>query len=106
MHRLNDERSMPDIRHTITVDAPRDRVAALVSSPQGLAAWWAEDVELVPSSAAVELGFFDRATVYRLVPKPASDEIRWRCETGQEWTGTELVFRLRDKGPQTLIEFS
>jgi len=53
---------MPDIRHAITVDAPSDRVAQLVSSPEGFAAWWAEDVQAFPGSAAVELGFFDRAT--------------------------------------------
>ncbi len=97
---------MPDIRHAITIDAPRDRVAHLVSSPEGLATWWTEDVERVPNSPAVELGFFDRATVYRLVPKPAPQEIRWRCETGREWAGTELVFRLKDTGGQTLMEFS
>ena len=84
---------MPDIRHAITIDASIDRVAPLVSSPKGLAAWWAEDVEALPDSAAVELGFFDRATTYRLVPTPDSKSIRWRCETGQEWARTNLVRR-------------
>jgi len=60
----------------------------------------------VPDSPALELGFFDRSTIYRLVPKADSQEIRWFCETGQEWAGTELVFRLRPKGEQTLLEFS
>jgi hypothetical protein len=97
---------MPEIRHTITIDAPRDRVAALVSTPAGLAVWWAEDVDPVPDSPALNLGFFDRATVYRLVPRSTPHEVRWRCETGQAWTGTELVFRLQDKGAQTQLEFS
>jgi hypothetical protein len=97
---------MPDIRHAITVDAPSDRVSQLVSSADGLAMWWAEDVVKVPGSAAIELGFFDRSTVYRLVRKPVPQEIRWACETGQEWAGTELVFRLQPKGEQTLLEFS
>ena len=65
-----------------------------------------EDVESVPHSTSVDLGFFDRATVYRLVPRPAPQEVRWRCESGKEWTGTELVFRLHDKGQQTQLEFS
>jgi hypothetical protein len=42
----------------------------------------------------VELGFFDRTTTYRLVLTPDSKNIRWRCETGQEWAGTDLVFHL------------
>jgi hypothetical protein len=97
---------MPDIRHAITIDAPIDRVAPLVSSSKGLAAWWAEDVEASPDSAAVQLDFFDRATTYRLVPTPDSKSIRWRGETGQEWAGTDLVFHLQDKGPHTQVEFS
>jgi hypothetical protein len=97
---------MPDICHAITIDAPSDRVAQLVSSPEGFAAWWAEDVQAFPGSAAVELGFFDRATTYRLVPTPDSKSVRWRCETGQEWAGTDLVFHLQDNGPHTQVEFS
>lgn len=97
---------MPDIRHAITIDAPRDSVARLVSSAPGLAAWWAEDITPVPGSSALDLGFFERATVYRLTPKPAPAEVRWRCESGQDWAGTDLVFRLQDKGRQTELEFS
>jgi uncharacterized protein YndB with AHSA1/START domain len=90
---------MPDIRHAITINAPPERVAALVESADGLAAWWAEDVDAVAGRDAVDLGFFDRRTVYRLVPQHQGGEIRWRCETGQEWAGTELVFRL-EENPQ------
>ena len=97
---------MPDICHAITIDAPIDRVAPLVSSPKGLAAWWTEDVEALPDSAAVELGFFDRATTYRLVPTPDSKSIRRRCETGQEWARTDLVFHLQERGRHTQVEFS
>jgi len=89
------------------VDAPADRLRQLVSSAAGLATWWAEDVGQVPGSAAVELGFFDRSTVYRLVPiTDTGDDVRWKCETGHEGAGTDLVFRLTSKGTQTLLEFS
>jgi len=97
---------MPDIRHAIPIAAAVERIADLVSSPEGLATWWAEDVTRVPASDAVELGFFDRTTIYRLVRIAGGTEIRWRCETGQDWTGTELVFRLQPKGDQTQLEFS
>ncbi len=96
---------MPDIRHAIVINAPVDRIRSLVASPAGLAAWWAEDVSEVPNSGSVELGFFSRSTVYRLTPQPAADEIRWLCETGQEWAATTLVFRLEPKDGQTGLEF-
>ena len=98
---------MNDIRHSLAMDAPADRLRRLVGSADGLTAWWAEDVVRVPGSSALELGFFDRSTVYRLVlVAGADDDVRWQCETGHEWAGTELRFRLQSKGAQTLLEFT
>jgi hypothetical protein len=97
---------MPDIRHAIPIDAPPDRLTELVSSPDGFTAWWAEDVTLVAGADTVELGFFDRTTIYRLVRVADPNAIRWHCETGQEWAGTDLVFTLQPKGKQTQLEFA
>src|SRR5262249_26830758 len=73
----NEVRVMPDIHHSITIDASVDRVKPLVASAEGFSAWWAEDVSRLPASDAVELGFFDRSTVYRLVPKTDPQTTRW-----------------------------
>jgi len=97
---------MADIRHALPIDATPERVTQLVSSAEGLATWWAEDVVRVGGADTLELGFFDRSTVYRLVRAPEPDGVRWRCETGSEWAGTDLVFRPRRKGSQTQLEFS
>ncbi|HKB12562.1 MAG TPA: SRPBCC domain-containing protein [Vicinamibacterales bacterium] len=97
---------MPDIRHSIPIDAAPERITQLVSSPEGLAAWWAEDVVRLAGADTLELGFFDRTTTYRLARAPEADGVRWRCETGSEWAGTELVFRAHRKANQTQLEFS
>src|SRR4051812_21949689 len=97
---------MSDIRHALPIDATPERITELAATPEGLATWWAEDVVRVPDEEAVELGFFDRTTVYRLRRAPEANGIRWRCDTGQEWVGTELVFRVQPKGKQTLLEFA
>jgi hypothetical protein len=76
------------------------------SRRRGLATWWAEDIAAAHGSAAVELGCFDRAATRRLVLVPDSKSVRWRCETGKEWAGTDLVFHMQDKGPHTQVEFS
>src|SRR5262245_21474702 len=98
--------AMADIRHALPIDAAPERITELVSSPEGLAAWWTEDVVRVGGADVLELGFFDRTTLYRLVRAPDPDGVRWRGESGSEWAGTELVFRLRRKGNQTQLEFS
>lgn len=98
---------MPDIRHLIHIAAPAEAIFELVSTPDGFARWWAEDVELGPGGL-VRLGFFDRQTVYALRAETMLRPIRagWRCESGQQWSGTHLVFMLERKGAETLMHFS
>ena len=97
---------MADIRHSLQISASPERIYALVSNAAGLAQWWAADV--VESGGKVELGFFNRATVYRLkalVEEPPS-QFEWLCETGQEWSGTRLLFRMEPAGNATLVRFT
>ncbi|HLQ49884.1 MAG TPA: hypothetical protein VK129_00220 [Terriglobales bacterium] len=58
---------MPDIRHAINIDAPFQQVYPLISSGGGFSQWWAADVTQ-DANGGVELGFFDRTTLYRLQP--------------------------------------
>jgi uncharacterized protein YndB with AHSA1/START domain len=97
---------MSDIRHALVIGAPPERIIELAATAEGLAAWWAEDAVRLPGDDAVQLGFFDRTTIYKLRRAPEADGVRWRCETGQEWAGTELVFHARPAGTQTRLEFA
>jgi hypothetical protein len=86
---------MPDIHHAIQVAASTQTVTELVATAAGLRQWWAEDVETV-ADGCVSLGFFNRATVYRLrLEERGPAAVSWRCETGEEWQDTELLFSLR-----------
>ena len=98
---------MPDIRHAILIDAPLERVHALVSTGPGFAQWWAADVTENSSAGAVELGFFKRSTIYRLEPVTLSapTEATWLCQTGKEWTGTTISFKLSRIEDRTLVRF-
>jgi len=96
---------MPDIHHSITVNAAPDVVARLVSTADGLREWWAEDVEAEPSGGAM-LGFFKRATIYRLrLLERRPLRTAWRCETGKEWQGTDLVFTWQTQGSGVQLDF-
>jgi len=61
-----------------------------------------ERVELGPGGL-VRVGFLDRQTVYALRTETMLRPIRagWRCESGQQWSGTHLVFMHERKGAQT-----
>ena len=97
---------MADIRHSLQISAAAESIHPLVSGPAGLAQWWAADV--TETGGAVELGFFNRQTVYRLrlVGGQQPDRVEWVCETGEEWAGTRLIFEMSKAAGGTLLRFS
>ena len=97
---------MPDIRHSIQIAAPLDAVYALAATAGGFKQWWAEDVTQINDK--VELAFFNRNTIYRLAPVSlaAPNRAEWKCETGAEWAGTRLVFKLDPTKTGTLLRFT
>lgn len=97
---------MADILHSIQTPAAAESALPLVSTAAGRARWWAADV--AEKDGAVELGFFNRRTVYRLKlhGRPSIERTEWLCETGAEWSGTRLIFALEPRGTGTLVRFS
>lgn len=98
---------MPDIRTAVQIDVPTAKVYPLLSAGSGFRNWWAEDV-MVRLDGAVDLGFFNRSTVYslRLVKPPSPTEVEWICLSGKEWKGTRLLFQLNEAKGQTLLRFT
>ncbi len=97
---------MPDIQHAIQIEEKPEIIYPLVATADGFGQWWATDI--APSQGAVELGFFNRATIYRLRLKVDHPPMHadWVCETGDEWNGTHIVFRLEDRPYGTLLRFA
>lgn len=97
---------MADIQHSVQIAAKPLRIYPLLATGQGFAEWWAADI--TESGGAVELGFFNRSTIYRLKKEmdQAPAHAAWLCETGTEWAGTHIVFRLEPKGENTLLRFT
>jgi Activator of Hsp90 ATPase homolog 1-like protein len=98
---------MPDLIHCIDAAAPPGVLYPLVSKGEGFRSWWAEDVVETPGGT-VELGFFGRTTIYHLRALSLEPERRaeWLCESGQEWSGTLLVFELEALKAGTRIRFT
>lgn len=98
---------MPDIRHLLQIHAPPAMVFPLVSTAKGFSHWWTADVrEVIAPQPGVELRL-PGSTVYRLRAEtflPPS-QAAWTCETGQEWTGTQLLFLLQPHAAGTTLRF-
>ena len=97
---------MPDIRHSVQIAATGESIRPLISSARGMAEWWAEDIQ--QKGDAIELGFFNRATVYRLKPQLQTPNERCErlCETGDEWSRTRLIFELKPDGKGIPLRFT
>ena len=97
---------MPDIKHSIPIAAKPEAIYPLVATGKGFMQWWAEDV--TEPAGMVELGFFKRATVYRvrMQTNNAPKHAEWVCESGDEWSGTRLSFHLDPTNAGTLLRFA
>jgi hypothetical protein len=98
---------VPDIRHAITIEASPDHIYPLIAVGTGFTKWWAADVRESDMGRVAELGFFNRATIYRLKLVRAVEPLEsdWLCETGKEWEGTRIRFLLTANNKQTLLRF-
>ncbi len=99
---------MPDIRHSISIAASPERIFPLISTGRGFSQWWAADVTEAAKDGILDLGFFNRSTVYRLRPARivASSEAEWLCLSGKEWDGTRISFKLTPSGVATMLQFA
>ena len=97
---------MADIQHAIQIAAAPETIYPLIATAGGFGQWWATDI--TESAGGVELGFFNRATVYRLrlVADQPPMHADWVCETGDEWNGTHVAFRLGGRASGTQVRFT
>jgi uncharacterized protein YndB with AHSA1/START domain len=99
---------MPDIKHAIQIDAPPAAVLPLVGTADGFKQWWAADVIEDKAAGSLELGFFNRSTIYRLRSNSIAPPLRahWLCDSGKEWNGTRLLFDLAVQNGRTQLRFT
>jgi hypothetical protein len=99
---------MPNIRHSIAIGALPELIYSLIASGHGFGQWWASDVTEDPATGKVEIGFFNRATVYCLQPVRSAQpgSVEWLCQSGQEWNGTRLLSELTHGHGRSLLRFT
>ncbi len=97
---------MADMTHSIQIASPLERVYPLVASGNGFSQWWAADV--TESRGIVDLGFFNRNTIYRLKPElieaRRQSALALPIRAGVE--GTRLLFDVTASGKNTLLRFT
>ena len=104
---------MTDIIHRIGIKSPAAQVYKALSTIEGLANWWTEEVEgderiggkiefTFRSKAGEEIG----KMVMEVQELNPQKDVRWRCVEGPaEWIGTDITFQLSNRTDQTIIIF-
>lgn len=100
---------MVDILHQVGVVAPLDDVYRAVATPEGVAGWWSVDTigkSQVGGRLAVHFGDHGGFDLEILELDPAG-RVRWRVVDGpDEWIGTEISWRLRQRGRYAIVDFT
>ena len=100
---------MVDILHRVGITAPRDAVYRALTTTEGLAAWWTNDVHGDGAPGGVlefrfgPAGGFDMK-VLELQP---AERVLWEVVDGpEEWIGTRIGWELRTDGEWTIVLFA
>jgi len=100
---------MPDIRHLLTINAPKEKVYRAITHQDGLAGWWTKQTKAKPETGSIaEFRFGDRyfnqMRITRLEPNSA---VAWECIQGdKEWIGTRFLFELEESEGKTIMRFA
>jgi uncharacterized protein YndB with AHSA1/START domain len=104
---------MVDITHRIGIKSASAPVYGALSSLEGLARWWTEEVEgdcrlggKITFSFRTQAGALQGAMGMEVSALSPHTEVRWRCVEGpDDWIGTELSFQLSERDGQTIVLF-
>jgi len=104
---------MADIIHRIGIKSPATKVYQALSTIDGLAHWWTEEVEgdekvggRIQFTFRSETGGIKEQMVMEVQELNPQKNVRWRCVEGpDEWIGTEVTFDLSQQDDQIIVIF-
>jgi uncharacterized protein YndB with AHSA1/START domain len=104
---------MPDIIHRIGIKSSATKVYNAISTTEGLAHWWTEEVEgdekpggRISFTFRTETGDIKGKMVMEVQELIPDKTVKWACVDGpDEWIGTEITFDLSEQDGQIIIIF-
>jgi uncharacterized protein YndB with AHSA1/START domain len=103
---------MVDIIHRIGITSPAAQVYHALTSLDGLARWWTEEVQGDGRvGGRIEFRFRKGgqsigSMVMEVQELNPHQDVRWRCVEGPpEWVGTDITFQLSSRDGRTIVQF-
>ncbi len=101
---------MAEIRHRVGIDATPAKVYEALATTDGIAKWWARDLDGDSSEGGTLNFYFGRPqpSLVMAVDAAVPDErVRWRCVQGPEdWVGTQVSFEIKASSEETVLLFA
>ena len=101
---------MARILFELEIDAPARQVADALTTRQGIAGWWTDDVTLPDGvGATMTLGFPVAPVPFRLRVDQADERrVAWRSvgDFPPHWAGTEVIWTLTPTKEATTVRFA
>lgn len=101
---------MSAIRHLISIEAPPQKVYALLATSAGLASWWTADSN---ADAAVggkaTFGFDNKSVIFRMTIEQLDPPalVVWKCDgDNPEWVGTTLSWGIEPADGGSRLRFA
>ena len=107
---------MNHYQRQLLINAPAATVYRALATQDGLRSWWTEQCDAeahVGGHATFRFGATHK--VMQITALKPEREVRWHCvgaqlnapgiTCGDEWKGTELLFKLTPQGTSTLLDF-
>ncbi len=104
---------MADILHRIGIKAPVDQVYKALTTLDGLARWWTEEVSgdtrvggKIDFRFRTKSGELLGGMTMNVQELDENKTVGWRCVEGPaEWVGTDITFQLSEQDGQTILLF-
>jgi uncharacterized protein YndB with AHSA1/START domain len=101
---------VPDLHHSVPIDAPASKVYEAIATQEGLRGWWtADSVADSRIGGKAEFGFDGRAMVFRMTIEALEPgrKVRWKCGGDHpEWRGTSLDWEISETGGSSVLSFT
>lgn len=103
---------MPEIKHTFRIQGNEESIEHALTTLEGLAGWWTQDVDGDPNPEGIlTFRFNDGAVQFKMEVKKAfpPHKVIWACTAGHpEWVDTLISFDLNpaQNGEGILVQFT
>lgn len=100
---------MAEIHHRVGIKASPEKVYNALTTNEGLAGWWTNDVSGAGDvGSVIQFRFNGGGPDFEVIDLIENKTVQWKHSGNmpEEWMGSEILFQIQVKEDQTIVRFS